>query len=37
MADGTSAIILGQTTLDAYVAEHAPNVVEQFSRELVAA
>lgn len=37
MADGTSAIILGQTTLDAYVAEHAPKAVAQFSRELIAA
>lgn len=37
LAGGTSAINLGETTLDAYVAEHAPKAVAQFSRELVAA
>ena len=37
MADGTSAIILGRSTLEAYVAEHTPKVVAQFSKELVAA
>ncbi len=37
LAGGTSAIMLGTTTLDAYVAEHAPKAVAQFSKELVAA
>jgi FMN-dependent NADH-azoreductase len=37
LAGGTSAISQGQTTLDAYVAEHAPKAVAQLSRELVAA
>ena len=37
LAGGTSAISQGQTTLDAYVAEHAPKAVAQLSSELVAA
>ena len=37
MAGGTSAISQGPTTLDAYVAEHAPKAVAQFSKDLVAA
>lgn len=37
LAGGTSAIGQGTTTLDAYVTEHAPKAVAQFSKDLVAA
>lgn len=37
LAGGTTAISQGTTTLEAYVSEHAPRVVAQFSRELLAA
>ena len=37
LAGGASAISQGSTTLDAYVAEHAPKAVAQFSKELLAA
>ena len=37
LAGGTSAINQGTTTLDAYLAQHAPRAVAQFSKDLVAA
>lgn len=37
LAGGTSAINQGGMTLDAYVAEHAPKALAQFSKELLAA
>jgi FMN-dependent NADH-azoreductase len=37
LAGGTSAVNQGTTTLDAYLAEHTPKVLTQFSKELAAA